>query len=40
MFFLLLSRITGEDGKEVIAEIEKKLHQLNNVLKVSISVVY
>lgn len=36
-YLALTSRITGEDGKEVIAEIEKKLHQLNNVLKTHIS---
>ncbi|KAF6362097.1 replication timing regulatory factor 1 [Rhinolophus ferrumequinum] len=36
-YLTLTSRITGEDGKEVIAEIEKKLHQLNNVLKTHIS---
>lgn len=36
MFFLLLSRITGEDGKEVIIEIEKKLPRLYKVLKVCV----
>lgn len=34
MFFLLFSRITGEDGKEVIMEIEKNLPRLCKVLKV------
>lgn len=39
MLFLLLSRMTGEDGKEIITEIEKKLPQLFKVLKVRICVV-
>lgn len=34
VFFLLLSRMTGEDGKEVIMEIERKLSRLFRVLKV------
>ncbi|XP_016061212.1 PREDICTED: telomere-associated protein RIF1 isoform X2 [Miniopterus natalensis] len=36
-YLALTSRITGEDGKEVIIEIEKKLPQLYEVLKTHIS---
>ncbi|XP_019502092.1 PREDICTED: telomere-associated protein RIF1 isoform X2 [Hipposideros armiger] len=36
-YLTLTSRITGEDGKEVIVEIEKKLHRLYKVLKTHIS---
>ncbi|KAJ8784226.1 hypothetical protein J1605_008377 [Eschrichtius robustus] len=34
-YLTLTSRMTGEDGKEIIIEIEKKLPQLFRVLKVS-----
>ncbi|XP_032211426.1 telomere-associated protein RIF1 isoform X2 [Mustela erminea] len=36
-YLTLTSRMTGEDGKEVIMEIEKKLPQLFRVLKMHIS---
>ncbi|XP_030885163.1 telomere-associated protein RIF1 isoform X1 [Leptonychotes weddellii] len=36
-YLTLTSRMTGEDGKEVIMEIEKKLPQLFRVLKIHIS---
>ncbi|XP_049629011.1 telomere-associated protein RIF1 isoform X2 [Suncus etruscus] len=36
-YLTLTSRMTGEDGKELIAEIEKKLPRLYKVLKIHIS---
>ncbi|XP_055973543.1 telomere-associated protein RIF1 isoform X2 [Sorex fumeus] len=36
-YLTLTSRMTGEDGKEVITEIEKKLPRLYKILKVHIS---
>ncbi|KAM9669799.1 telomere-associated protein RIF1 isoform 5-T7 [Dama dama] len=36
-YLTLTSRMTGEDGKEIIAEIEKKLPQLFKVLKTHIA---
>ena len=39
-YLTLTSRMTGEEGKEIIIEIEKKLPRLFKVLKVCIFVVY